>query len=61
MRLLTGLLEGHFERHLRQMRRLYSLRRQTLIGALDKAFRQSGNYYRGECRYSSDGKNRNEL
>jgi GntR family transcriptional regulator / MocR family aminotransferase len=34
------ILEGHLERHIRQMRMLYSKRRQTLEKALIKAFNQ---------------------
>ncbi len=32
------ILEGHFERHLRRMRRRYSKRRQALLQALEKGF-----------------------
>ena len=38
-RVLTDFLrDGHLERHIRRMRRLYGHRREVLIGALDKSF-----------------------
>jgi GntR family transcriptional regulator/MocR family aminotransferase len=32
------LREGHLERHIRRMRRLYAIRRETLVEALDRHF-----------------------
>ncbi|ELS03226.1 transcriptional regulator with HTH domain and aminotransferase domain [Xenococcus sp. PCC 7305] len=36
--LTDWIIEGHFERHIRRMRKLYNLRRQVLIRALEKYF-----------------------